>query len=154
MKDVQVSFTLDQKVDPQYKPYTVEDYRELQQMQERCDRGGLGPSLDEEWVRKQQVRSRVMQFAQKAKEENKAVIPKRAKPREEPKKGPTKRDKMKEYAGRIPRPKVQQKGTETKTKPRSAPVAAKYDIEAELHRHDHFIARVEDLRLLVAAYLD
>jgi hypothetical protein len=151
LKEVQVPFTLDQKLDPQYKPYTVEDYRELQQMQERGDRGGLGPSLDEEWARKQQMRSRLMQFAQKANEENKAVIPKRSKPRQEPKKDATKREKMREYAGKIPKPKVQAKVAQ---KPKTVRVAAKYDIEVELHRHEHFVARVEDLKMLVAEYLD
>jgi hypothetical protein len=158
MKDVQVPFTLDQKIDPQYKPYTVEDYRDLQQMQDLGDRGGLGPSLDEEWERKQQMRARLMQFGQKAKEENKAVIPKRGRPRPEVKKGPSKRDKMREYAGKIPKPKAPPKEKERiageKPKATAAAVAAKYDLEAELHRHDHFVARVEDLRLLVAEYLD
>jgi hypothetical protein len=154
MKDVQVNFTLDQKLDPQYKPYTVEDYRDLQQMQDRGDRGGLGPSLDEEWERKQQMRARLMQFAQKANEENRAVIPKRGKPRQDPKKGPTKQEKMREYAGKIPKPKAQPKAPEIKKPPKTAPVAAKYDLEAELHRHEHFVARVDDLRLLVAEYLD
>jgi hypothetical protein len=154
LKEVQVPFTLDQKLDPQYKPYTVEDYRELQQMQDHGDRGGLGPSLDEEWARKQEMRTRLMQFAQKAKEENKAVIPKHGRPRQEPKKGPTKREKMREYAGKIPRPKAQAKGVEPTVKAKTARVTAKYDLEAELHRHEHFVARVEDLKLLIAEYLE
>jgi hypothetical protein len=158
MQALQVDFTLDQKADPQYKPYTVEDYRDLQQMQDHGDRGGLGPSLDEEWERKQQMRARLMQFGQKAREENKAVIPKRAKPRPEAAKGPSKRDKMREYAGKIPKPKPPAKEKErtpdARPKATAAAVAAKYDLEAELHRHEHFVARVEDLRLLVAEYLD
>jgi hypothetical protein len=158
MKDVQVNFTLDQKTDPQYRPYTVEDYRELQQMQDHGERGGLGPSLDEEWQRKQQMRARLMEFGQKARQENKAAIPRRGRPREEPKKGPSKRDKMREYAGNIPRPKAAQKdndrAAEPKKKLRAAPVAAKYDIEAELHRHEHFVARVEEMKVLVREYLD
>jgi hypothetical protein len=156
MKDFQVPFTLDQRADPQYRPYTVDDYRELQQMQEHGERGGLGPSLDEEWERKQQMRARLMQFGQKARQDNKAAIPRRGRPREEPKRAPTKRDKMRQYAGNIPRPRAAQKekAPEAKKLLTPAPVAAKYDIEAELHRHEHFVARVDDMKVLVGEYLD
>jgi hypothetical protein len=157
LKEMHVNFTLDQKIAPEYKPYTVEEYRDLQAMQDAGERGGLGPSLDEEWQRKQQARARVMQFGQKIAQENKSVIPKRNKPRSEAKKEPTKRDKMKQYAGNIPKPKIQQTDRPNEAngrpKPKRAPVEARYDIEAELCRHEHFVKRVETLMGIVDEYL-
>lgn len=159
LKDVQLDFTMSEKK-PEYKPYTVEEYREIQQMDNNLnDRGGLGPSLDDEWERKQQMRTRLMQFAQKTKQENKALVTKRAKPRQaEPKKGPTKRDKMKEYANNIPKPKTQSSTSrerikEAKIKP-AQPVVASYDIDAELQRHEHFVQRVETLKNSLAKFLN
>jgi hypothetical protein len=156
MREVPVNFTLDQKTDPQYKPYTVEEYRELQLMQDAGERGGLGPSLDEEWVRKQQIRARVMQFGQKIAQENKSVIPKRSKPRSDAAKAPSKREKMKEYAHKIPKPKVQPKDRISDARPRSksVPVAASYDLEAELHRHEHFVTRIATLQGIIREFLE
>lgn len=160
MQNIQVEFKVDPtKEDPHYKPYTVEEYRELQQMDEisGSNRGGLGPSFDDEWEKKREMRTRLMQFAQKTKEENKTAIPKRSKPRQEKPKGPSKRDKMKEYAVNIPKPKSQpSKGNEKiePKKPKQKPAAAKYDINAELQRHAHFVQRVNMLRGSVAKYLD
>lgn len=161
MQNIQVELKIDPtKEDPHYKPYTVEEYRELQQMDEisGSNRGGLGPSFDDEWEKKREMRTRLMQFAQKTKEENKNVIPKRSKPRQNKPKGPSKHDKMKEYATKIPKPKAQ---TPTKgndkiepKKPKQKPAAAKYDINAELQRHAHFVQRVGMLRASVAKYLD
>lgn len=159
MQNQHVEFKVDPaKEDPQYKPYTIEEYRELKEMDDvNGNRGGLGPSFDDEWERKKEMRTKLMQFAQKTKEENKTVIPKRSKPRQLKPKGPSKHDKMKEYATKIPKPKVQPKGSDEKieqkkTKPK--PQAAKYDINAELQRHAHFVQRVEMLRNSVAKYLD
>ena len=155
LKDMQVNFTMEKK--PEYKPYTVEEYREIQQMDQNLnDRGGLGPSLDEEWERKQQMRTRLMQFAKKTNEENRALVPKRTKPRQEPQKGPSKRDKMKEYASNIPKPKAQTKDKETKVVKEAKtvkPVAASYDLQAELQRHEHFVARVEMLKNSLRKFL-
>ena len=155
LKDMQVNFTMEKK--PEYKPYTVEEYREIQQMDQNLnDRGGLGPSLDEEWERKQQMRTRLMQFAKKTNEENRALVPKRTKPRQEPQKGPSKRDKMKEYASNIPKPKAQAKDKETKVVKEAKtvkPVAASYDLTAELQRHEHFVARVEMLKNSLRKFL-
>ena len=99
-----------------------------------------------------------MQFAQKTKEENKTAIPKRSKPRQNKPKGPSKHDKMKEYAVNIPKPKAQtpSKGNEKiePKKPKQKPAAAKYDINAELQRHAHFVQRVGMLRASVSKYLD
>lgn len=156
LKDMQVNFTMEKK--PDYKPYTVEEYREIQQMDQNLnDRGGLGPSLDEEWERKQQMRTRLMQFAKKTTEENRALVPKRTKPRQEPQKGPSKRDKMKEYASNIPKPKVQPKDKEPKVVKEVKtvkPVAAAYDLQAELQRHEHFVARVETLKNSLKKFLE
>lgn len=158
LKDVQLDFTISEKK-PEYKPYTMEEYREIQQMDNNLnDRGGLGPSLDDEWEKKQQMRTRLMQFAQKTKQENKALVTKRTKPRQqEPKKGPTKRDKMKEYANNIPKPKTQgtarEKIKEAKIKP-PQPVVASYDLDAELQRHEHFVQRVETLKNSLAKFLN
>ncbi|OHT12730.1 hypothetical protein TRFO_17355 [Tritrichomonas foetus] len=157
MQDIHVEFKVDPlKEDPHYKPYTVEEYRELQQMDDLGNnRGGLGPSFDDEWERKKEMRTRLMQFAQKAKEENKAVIPKRTKPRQEPKKGPSKHDKMKQYATKIPKPKVQPKNDKPLPKAHiRKPVEAKYDLNAELQRHAHFVQRVDVLRATISKYLD
>lgn len=161
MQNIQVDMKIDPtKEDPHYKPYTVEEYRELQQMDEisGSNRGGLGPSFDDEWERKREMRTKLMQFAQKTKEENKTAIPKRSKPRQQQPKGPSKRDKMKEYAVNIPKPKAQvpAKGNEKiePKKPKPKPAAAKYDINAELQRHAHFVQRVNMLRGSVAKYLD
>ena len=151
MQNVHVEFKV--KEEPHYKPYTVEEYRELQQMDEYNNRGGLGPSFDDEWERKREMRTRVMQFAQKAKEENKVILPKRNKPRQEPKKGPSKHDKMKEYATKIPKPKAQPKN-DVKPKKIVKPVEAKYDINAELERHYHFVQRVDLLRKSLSQYID
>ena len=155
LQDMQVNFTMEKK--PEYKPYTVEEYREIQQMDQNLnDRGGLGPSLDEEWERKQQMRTRLMQFAKKTTEENRALVPKRTKPRQEPKKGPSKRDKMKEYASNIPKPKAQTKEKDKIVKEAKTvkPVVASYDIDAELQRHEHFVARVDALKRSLAKFLD
>jgi hypothetical protein len=158
LKDVQVNFTMDQKLAPEYTPHTVEEYRELQAMQDLSERGGLGPSLDEEWERKQRNRARILEFGQKIAQDNKIALPKRANPRSAAKKEPTKRDKMREYAGNIPKPKLQPKDRipELHGKPRSksVPVAAQYDLEAELHRHGHFVNRVETLLAVVREYLE
>jgi hypothetical protein len=158
LKDVQVNFTMNQKVAPEYIPHTVEDYRELQAMQDAGERGGLGPSLDEEWERKQRNRARIMEFGQKIAQDNKTALPKRTNPRSAAKKEPTKRDKMREYAGNIPKPKLQTKDRvpelRGKVRSRSVPVAAQYDLEAELHRHGHFVNRVESLLAVVREYLD
>ena len=154
LQDMNVNFTMEKK--PEYKPYTVEEYREIQQMDQNLnDRGGLGPSLDEEWERKQQMRTRLMQFAKKTTEENRALVPKRTKPREQPKKGPSKRDKMKEYASNTPKPKSAPKDKESVVKEAKPvkPVVAAYDVQAELQRHEHFVARVDALKRSLTKYL-
>jgi hypothetical protein len=156
LREVDLNFTLNQKTEPQYKPHTVEEYRELQMMQDAGDRGGLGPSLDEEWERKQQIRARVIQFGQKISQENKCVIPKRTKPRSEAQKTATKRDKMRDYAHNIPKPKLPLKGKIPDLKPRSqsVPAEARYDIEAELQRHEHFVRRITALTSIISEFLD
>ena len=140
---------------PNYKPYTVEEYRELQHMDELSSRGGLGPSFDDEWERKKEMRTRLMQFGQKAMQDNRAM-PKRTKPRQQPKKGQSKHQKMMEYATKIPKPKPNTKIDNDRPmlmqKPK--PVVAKYDINAELQRHLHFVQRVDLLRKSLSKYLD
>jgi hypothetical protein len=157
LKEVQVDFTLNPTIAPDYVPHTVEEYRDLQAMQDTGERGGLGPSLDEAWEQKQRNRARIVEYAQKIAQENKSVIPKRVKPRSEARKGPSKRDKMKEYAGNIPKPKLQPRDRipelGAKSRAESAPEVARYNMEAELHRHDHFVNRVESLLAIVREYL-
>jgi hypothetical protein len=157
LKEMHVNFTLEQKIEPDYRPHTVEEYRELQAMQDLGERGSLGPSLDDEWQRKQQARARVMQFGQKIAQENKSVIPKRNKPRSDVKKQLTKRDKMRQYAGNIPKPKISEKESDRepprKRIPKPAPTEARYDMEAELCRHEHFVKRVETLMGLTSDYV-
>lgn len=148
-----VEFSLDIKEEPNYKPYTVEEYREMREMENLDNRGGLGPSLDDEWERKREMRTKIMQFAQKTAQENKSVIPKRVKPRQPPKKGPSKRDKMKEYAKNLPKPKASPKTENKAPRPKPKPVKATYDIEAELARHAHFVSRVQSLRNSLSSYL-
>ena len=59
---------------------------------------------------------------------------------------------------KIPKPKAQTPAKENEKiepkKIKQKPAAAKYDINAELQRHAHFVQRVNMLRGSVAKYLD
>ena len=156
LNNIQIDFNMDKKEEPAYRPYTIEEYREIQQMEDFSSRGGLGPSLDEEWERKKEMRTRLMQFGQRIKQDNKANVVKRAKPRKPPPKQPSKNDKMKEYASSIPKPKTHTRSNLSKPKPRLKPdpVVASYDIDAELQRHRHFSERINSFRKSLARYLD
>lgn len=137
-----------------YTPYTVEDYKSIQQMDDaNKERGSLGPSLDEEWERKRDMRAKIMQFAKKTADENKSNLPKK-KIQKEVKKEPTKREIMKEYAKNLPKPTKNEKPKPIKTHSKhKEPEKAKYDIDAELIRHYHFQERVNDLVSQLSQYL-
>ncbi|KAH0786506.1 hypothetical protein GPJ56_009577 [Histomonas meleagridis] len=156
LNNIKFDFNVNKKEEPGYKPYTIEEYREIQQMEDFSSRGGLGPSLDEEWERKKEMRTRLMQFGQRIKQDNKANVVKRAKPRKPPPKQQSKTDKMKEYANSIPKPKIHSRAgaSRPKSKPKADPVVATYDIDAELQRHHHFSERINSFRKSLAKYLD
>ena len=137
-----------------YIPYTVDDFKQIQQLDDAStNRGGLGPSYDQEWEKKKEARAKIMQFAKKTVQDNKSVIPKKRSKAEPDLKQPTKLDKMKEYANNIPRPKIIKQDAEIKGTIRSTPVKASYDIDTELQRHAHFQARVQYLRERLECYL-
>lgn len=144
--------------DPSYKPYTVDDYKNMQQADEALNNlGSLGPSHDEEWERKKEMRAKIMQFGKKTVAENKSALPRKRVVKEVEKKE-SKLDKMKKYAESVPKPKPQKASDEGKVTPRKehkkkAPVKAKYDIDAELKRHQHFKDRVESLYSQVSQFL-
>jgi hypothetical protein len=63
---------------------------------------------------------------------------------------PEKRKKMNEYAVEIRKPRSQSK---TQSPKPNVIQKAHDDREAEIYRHEYFVARVDDLRILVAEYL-
>lgn len=141
--------------EPSYTPYTVDDYKNMQKADEALnDLHSLGPSHDEEWERKKENRAKIMQFAKRAANENKATMPKK-KVKEVVKKE-SKLDKMKKYAASVPKPKPANENhnqEQSKPKKKEQP-AAKYDIEAELARHQHFQNRVNTLLSQMSNYLE
>lgn len=148
--DPLVNFSMEMVEEPAYTPYTVDDYRRIKMADEVSTRGGLGPSYDEEWERKREMRVRQMQIAKRINAET-SSLPKR-KPKEPKPKPPTKWEIMKEYGRNLPKPKPRAKSAKPKREPK--PVKASYDIDAELQRHYHFVSRVRSLAVEIQKYLD
>ncbi|EAX93241.1 hypothetical protein TVAG_156050 [Trichomonas vaginalis G3] len=143
--------------EPSYTPYTVDDYKSMQKADEALnDLHSLGPSHDEEWEHKKEMRAKIMQFAKRTANENKATIPKK-KVKEVVKKE-SKLDKMKKYAASVPKPKPASENhnqeQHSKPKKKAEPAVAKYDIEGALARHAHFQNRVNTLITQIANYLE
>mmetsp|Transcript_4600 Transcript_4600/g.17358 ORF Transcript_4600/g.17358 Transcript_4600/m.17358 type:complete len:518 (-) Transcript_4600:1654-3207(-) len=101
----------------EFKPYTIDDYKSMKMKTKGLEKlGGLGPDLDNDVLKKRrQKQERMKNYAKLIMKENAEFLSNvpRASPtnhsKTQAKKGADKRERMKEFASQIPKPKLKKK---------------------------------------------